>query len=87
MKRFLLPAVLALIASSAIAGDDMSQCELNLQKLRDLKASIAVVPEPLLSEVQTLRMNAEDARDNKDAQKCLGYTLQALQKLRTAGKT
>lgn len=87
MKKLMLSAVLTIIASSAIAGEDMSQCELNLQKLRDLKASISIVPEPLLSEVQALRMNAEDARDNKDPQKCLGYTLQALQKLRTAGKS
>ncbi|WP_449432437.1 hypothetical protein [Pseudomonas putida] len=87
MKKVLLSAVLTLIASSALAADDMSQCELNLQKLRDLKASIAVVPQPLLSEVQTLRMNAQDARDDKDAKKCLSYTLQALQKLRTAGKS
>lgn len=77
----------AVVASSAFAADDMSQCELNLQKLRDLKASISVVPEPLLGEVQSLRMSAQDARDDKDAKKCLGFTLQALQKLRTAGKT
>lgn len=72
---------------SAFAAEDMSQCNLNLQKLRDLRASIAVVPQPLLSEVQTLRMNAEDAKSDNDAKKCLSYTLQALQKLRTAGKS
>ncbi|WP_409282012.1 hypothetical protein, partial [Pseudomonas putida] len=76
----------SVFATAAVAADDMSQCELNLQKLRDLRASISVVGQPLLSEVQSLRMNAQDARDDKDAKKCISYTLQALQKLRTAGK-
>lgn len=76
------------VACSAMAADDdMSQCDLNLQKLRDLKASIAVVPEPLRSEVKALRMDAEDAKQEGDVKKCLSDTLQALQKLRTAGKS
>ncbi len=85
LTAFLFTSVIA--CSAMAADDDMRQCDLNLQKLRDLRASIAVVPQPLLGEVKSLRIDAEDAKQDGDAKKCLSYTLQALQKLRTAGKS
>lgn len=87
MKTVLAFVLAACATGSVMASDDMNLCEVNLQKLRDLRASIAVVPQPLLGEVQHLRMDAQDAKDNNDPKKCVGYTLKALQKLRTAGKS
>lgn len=89
LTTLLVSSVIAggVIGCSTIPDDDMKQCNVNLQKLRDLRASIAVVPEPLLSEVKSLRMDAEDAKQDGNPKQCISDTLQALQKLRTAGKS
>ncbi|WP_350612792.1 hypothetical protein [Pseudomonas sp. HY7a-MNA-CIBAN-0227] len=87
MRKVLVFACTALIAGSAVSAESMNLCDANLQKLRDLKASISVMPQPLLGEVQSLRMDAQDAKDDSDQAKCIALTTKALQRLRTAKKT
>lgn len=84
MKKVLLLAAALMVSGSAFAAEDL--CEINLQKLRDLKVSTGQIGQPLLAEIQKNRMDAEQAQKAGDTKQCIELTSQALDKVIKADK-
>lgn len=83
MKRSILFLVGALVATPLFAADDL--CAINLQKIRELKAT-PVMGQPQLDKIRSTRMEAEKAQAAGDTQKCISLTNQALQDINNAQK-
>ncbi|VVO39776.1 hypothetical protein [Pseudomonas fluorescens] len=83
MKRSILFLVGALVATPLFAADDL--CAINLQKIRELKAT-PVMGQPQLDKIRNTRMEAEKAQAAGDTKKCISLTNQALQDINNAQK-
>ncbi|VVO38090.1 hypothetical protein [Pseudomonas fluorescens] len=83
MKRSILFLVGALVATPLFAADDL--CAINLQKIRDLKAT-PVIGQPQLDKIRSARMEAEKAQAAGDTQKCINLTNRALQDIKSVQK-
>jgi hypothetical protein len=84
MKKVLLLAAALMVSGSVFAAEDL--CEINLQKLRDLKVSTGQIGQPLLGQIQEARMQAETAQKAGKTEECIALTNKALKDVQDAGK-
>ena len=87
MKRTALTGLFlsaALLASPVFAADDL--CDVNIQKLKDAQTSSSTNLSPEVKEmIMKTEQDAKTAQADRDKDKCISLTTQALTKLNNIG--
>lgn len=85
MRKILMLVAAVCVSTTAFAADK-DLCQVNLQKLKDLKVSSGQIGQPLLAEIQENRRDAETAQKAGNEKECVALTSQALDKVLKADK-
>lgn len=84
MKRIACLLIAAWLTAPAFAADD--RCSTNLQQLNDEKATKITAGDPMISQIDMLEKQAQDAQGAGDTEACITSSERALQMLDSANR-